>query len=170
MMQTIPLSKISVGDISEFCNISRNTFYYHFKDKYDLINWIFYTEISPQIKKPSDLTHCLNALMLYMQENKKFYINALRTEGQNSFSECLMYFYEDLIKKRLEEIDSDSELSSFEIDITSRFYGHALIGLVLDWSKNGMETDPTPIVHIIENLINGKSFQKIVSSKGIEYI
>lgn len=29
---------ISVGDIARHCHISRNTFYYHFKDKYDVIS------------------------------------------------------------------------------------------------------------------------------------
>ena len=44
LLEKKPLSKISVKDITEYCNISRNTFYYHFKDKYDLVNWIYYTE------------------------------------------------------------------------------------------------------------------------------
>lgn len=170
MMQTTPLSKISVGSISNFCKISRNTFYYHFKDKYDLVNWIFYTEITPQISNISDLAHWsegLTALFLYIQENRGFYINALRTEGQNSFSECLMFFYQNLIKNMLAEVNSDLQLSPFEIDVISRFYAHSLIGLVLDWAKDGMEADPTPTVHIIENLINGNVFQKAISAKGI---
>ena len=32
-----PLPKISIADITEDCGISRMTFYYHFKDIYDLI-------------------------------------------------------------------------------------------------------------------------------------
>lgn len=173
LMQTTPLSKISVGNISKFCKVSRNTFYYHFKDKYDLVNWIFYTEITPQISNISDLTHWsagLNALFLYIQKNKEFYINALHTEGQNSFSECLMNFYQNLIKNMLGEVNSDLQLSTFEIEVISKFYTHSLIGLVLDWSKDGMEGDPTPIVDIIENLINGKVFQKAISAKRVEIL
>lgn len=36
-------NKISVGDIVEGCGLTRQSFYYHFKDKYDLMNWIYYT-------------------------------------------------------------------------------------------------------------------------------
>ena len=32
-----PLDKITINDIAEDCGISRMTFYYHFKDIYDLI-------------------------------------------------------------------------------------------------------------------------------------
>ena len=53
------LSKISVKDITDYCNISRNTFYYHFKDKYELINWIFRTDMLTNVNTfddPSKLT------------------------------------------------------------------------------------------------------------------
>ena len=36
--------EISVGGIAAGCGLSRNTFYYHFRDKYDLANWIFHSE------------------------------------------------------------------------------------------------------------------------------
>ena len=44
LMKTQPLTKISVGDICEKCGMNRKSFYYHFCDKYDLVNWIFDTE------------------------------------------------------------------------------------------------------------------------------
>lgn len=34
-----PLSKITINDITEDCGINRMTFYYHFKDIYDLVEW-----------------------------------------------------------------------------------------------------------------------------------
>lgn len=41
LMEKKPFSKISVGDICEDCGMNRKSFYYHFRDKYDLVNWIF---------------------------------------------------------------------------------------------------------------------------------
>ena len=37
LLREKPLSKITVTDITEDCGISRMTFYYHFKDIYDLV-------------------------------------------------------------------------------------------------------------------------------------
>ncbi|MFR8027761.1 TetR/AcrR family transcriptional regulator, partial [Eisenbergiella massiliensis] len=37
-----PLDKITIRDLTEDCGISRMTFYYHFKDIYDLVEWICY--------------------------------------------------------------------------------------------------------------------------------
>ena len=44
LMETKPFSKISVADICASCDMNRKSFYYHFKDKYDLVEWIFNTE------------------------------------------------------------------------------------------------------------------------------
>ena len=49
LMKEKKLSKISISDICGACGMNRNSFYYHFKDKYDLINWIFYTEFVSNI-------------------------------------------------------------------------------------------------------------------------
>ncbi|MDP4121334.1 MAG: TetR/AcrR family transcriptional regulator C-terminal domain-containing protein, partial [Bacillota bacterium] len=44
LLKEKPLDKITVVDIVEDCEVNRQTFYYHFQDIYDLIDWIFLTE------------------------------------------------------------------------------------------------------------------------------
>ena len=46
-----PLSKISIKDITNYCGISRNTFYYHFQDKYELLSYIYLHELFADITK-----------------------------------------------------------------------------------------------------------------------
>ena len=41
---TKPFGKISIGDITSACGLNRQTFYYHFQDKYELLSWIYYNE------------------------------------------------------------------------------------------------------------------------------
>lgn len=50
-MAEMPFEKINVAQICERCNMNRKSFYYHFKDKYDLVNWIFDTEFIAVLKK-----------------------------------------------------------------------------------------------------------------------
>ena len=35
-----PLDKITIQDLTTDCGISRMAFYYHFKDIYDLVEWV----------------------------------------------------------------------------------------------------------------------------------
>lgn len=39
MLLKKPVTKITISDITEDCGVNRATFYYHFKDIYDLIEW-----------------------------------------------------------------------------------------------------------------------------------
>ncbi|HIX15895.1 MAG TPA: hypothetical protein H9740_09285 [Candidatus Hungatella pullicola] len=66
--------------------MNRKSFYYHFRDKYDLINWIFYTEfVNSILKNPSSTSwDLLNTLCEYFYENKSFYRKTLPIERQNS--------------------------------------------------------------------------------------
>ena len=89
LMETQPFARISVGDICQACDMSRKSFYYHFKDKYDLVNWIYYTECLTALREidyqnPWSL---LNDLCQYFYENRGFYRKTFTIEGQNSFSE-----------------------------------------------------------------------------------
>ena len=43
------LSKITITNITEECGVNRQTFYYHFKDIYDLLEWIFTNEVIEEI-------------------------------------------------------------------------------------------------------------------------
>jgi probable dihydroxyacetone kinase regulator len=102
--------KISVGDIVTNCGLTRQAFYYHFKDKFDLMNWIYYTEtarIMNEFSADNDIRHWTEGLIelcIYIRDNKTFYINALNTTGQNSFQEYLHDYIEDMLKSSIERI------------------------------------------------------------------
>lgn len=93
LMKEKKLSKISISDICGACGMNRNSFYYHFKDKYDLINWIFYTEFVSNIhlEEYKDALQLLEDICDYLYQERDFYRVALKMEGQNSFQE---YFSE----------------------------------------------------------------------------
>ena len=89
LMEQMPFSKISVSDIAEQCGMNRKSFYYHFKDKYDLVNWIFdmeYLQLSSR-QDYAGIWDFLTELCSFFYENRSFYRRALRIEGQNSFLE-----------------------------------------------------------------------------------
>lgn len=100
MVRQQGFSSLSVGELIRRCDISRNTFYYHFRDKYEVVSWIFYDEVRPflaQFDRLENWTAGLSELCLYLQASREFYIPMLEVEGQNSFCECLTHFYQDLI-------------------------------------------------------------------------
>lgn len=166
LLQTKDFEDISVGDIARHCHISRNTFYYHFKDKYDVISWIFYSEITPIIGESPSMDNwadSLLALCRYLQEKRVLYRKVLHIQGQNSFSECLMEFYVNLTQKLLLNAGGDRFLSPGQIRTISRFYAFGLTGVICNWARNGMEADPEPVVRMLEDLLSGEIFDRLIA-------
>ena len=125
LMTQCPFSKISIGDICQECNMNRKSFYYHFKDKYDLINWIFdyefpFFEGSGYFIKEQDT---FKSLCRYFYEHRAYYKKVFEIEGQNSFSEHLYDKLYVFIKLRFENCD----------DFMAHFWADALLCALKDW-------------------------------------
>ena len=77
-----PLPKITINDIAEDCGISRMTFYYHFKDIYDLVEWTCVEDAARALegKKTYDTWQegFLN-IFCAVQANKPFIMNVYRS-------------------------------------------------------------------------------------------
>ena len=130
-------SKISVSRLCAECGVNRKSFYYHFKDKYDLISWIFESESNRWIAErgaTSDWDSLLE-MFKYLDENRTFYAKVLRIDGQNSFREYLAKSIVDTIQIYYNgQIDSKSDL-----EFLSHFLAGALLLTVLEWVL-----DPNP--------------------------
>lgn len=134
LMDEVPFEKIQVAHICERCDMNRKSFYYHFKDKYDLLNWIFDTEIITFVHDLSGTTQLEKRVEVfqevcnYFYENKNFYRKALKIEGQNSFSEHLREYLVPILRSRLLYMLGDGE-----DDFALNFYMDAIVGTIERW-------------------------------------
>ena len=72
LLQTKPLSKISVTELVQQCRINRKTFYYHFEDIYALLKWMLEREIIEMLRQYdllSDYDAALGFALDYIGEN-----------------------------------------------------------------------------------------------------
>lgn len=140
LMLTMPLEKISVNDIVEKAGVGRNTFYYHFADKYDLVTWYFQTGVTPFLfehTKYGSWQDILLGLEEYFRQNKVFYQNALAYTGQNSLSEYIYDFMQKYNRQRLSECRPD--MRADELEFLSQFLAGAGMGVLMPWVRSGME-------------------------------
>lgn len=127
LMEDQSFEKISVSDICERCHMNRKSFYYHFRDKFDLANWTFDTEFVELIQKNElDIVHIPNTFEEswvsirvfcdYFYENRSFYRKLLSVEGQNSFSSHFREFIHPLLRIRLVSIFGQDDLPQMVYD------------------------------------------------------
>ena len=131
LMETQPFAKISVTDICEACEMNRKSFYYHFKDKYDLVNWIYYTECVAVLREKDYATEweLLQDLCNYFYENCSFYRKTMSIEGQNSFSDYFRDILESMISEDIEQIFGKEDAADFYVD----FYTDAFLVSIKRW-------------------------------------
>ena len=124
LMKEVPFNKINIADICEKCGMNRKSFYYHFKDKYDLVNWIFDTEFVETARNTTYKTQweLIGALCDYFYKNKDFYRYAFEIQGQNSFSEHFFDTIKPLLYRRIKEVMPDEEILDYQIIAIAEFF------------------------------------------------
>lgn len=131
LMKDTPFAKISVGDICERCEMNRKSFYYHFKDKFDLVNWIYYNEFARTALQNDYASSWdfIRDICDYFYEQRDFYRKVLKISGQNSFSE---YFTELLLN-----VFTESFKDLFGDDPNHEFYAgfiaNSFVSAIIRW-------------------------------------
>lgn len=157
LMAEKAFGKIRVDDIVDGCGLRRQSFYYHFMDKYDLMNWIYYTETARFIASYDTLeywTDGLKDLCYYMQQNKTFYKNALNTAGQNSFPEYLTNYIGTVSESAIENM-LGAKYERDKWDFLVSFFSTALVAFIVRWANGGMKDDPGEYITKIRGLFDG---------------
>ena len=73
-----PLNKITINDIAEDCGINRMTFYYHFQDIYDLVEWVCLEDAKKALEEKKTHDTWQQGLLQIFNEvksNKPFIMN-----------------------------------------------------------------------------------------------
>lgn len=149
------LDKITVSDITNDCGVNRQTFYYHFNDKYELLSWIYTQELFLPITK--DLTfdnwgEKLVELFTYMKKEKAFFMNTIKSSN-NFFAEYLDKVLTELFKKVIKELDFYNHLDEKEKDIYARFFAYGMTGVIVDWTLKGMKEDEAELSKILQSMV-----------------
>ena len=153
-----PLTKITVGDITEDCGINRMTFYYHFKDIYDLVEWSCLEDAKRALeeKKTYD-TWQQGFLQIFkaVQENKPFILNVYRCVHREQVEKYLQPLVDQLLLNVINEEAAGITVRDEDKQFIAQVYSYMFIGLMLDWIKDDMREDPQQIVEKLSKLIKG---------------
>ena len=151
-----PIQQITVEDIVHDCGMSKQTFYNHFKDKFDLMNYVYKIEIdyacSTFIKKDGNFIKCIEYILERCLEHKNYYSMVAKYETQNSFAQ---FFFQDTkevytsyVTDKYGTVLADS--LKYEIEFTSA----GALQLFLSWIKSGMNEDPRTMASEMFNCIS----------------
>lgn len=156
------LDKITIQDIVDDCGYNRQTFYYHFHDIYDLIDWIFAAQTQELIEKCracGSLDVGVEAVIAYMRGNRRLILNILRSVNGEKLLDNLYRSAQSIVLSALENHPGVQELSTEYRGLVAEAFKYALAGLLIDWMRAG----------IPEDLVNKVRTMKAVYIGALEY-
>lgn len=158
LMLQKPLDKITINDLTTDCGISRMTFYYHFKDIYDLTEWACLEDASRALegkKTYGDWQEGLTQIFEAVLENKPFIMNVYHCVSREQIENYLYRLTFDLIEGVVEEKAAGQSICEDEKQFIANFYKYGFVGIMLDWIKQGMRTDYHEIVEQMAVTLKG---------------
>lgn len=153
-----PLDKITVIDIVEDCEVNRQTFYYHFKDIYDLVEWIYTSEATKALagkKTYNTWQQGFLQIFQYVLDNKAFVVNTYHSINREHLQKYLYNETYLLLMGVIEEKAAGMSVRDDDKAFIADFYKYAFVGLMLEWIGTGMKENPPAIIERLSTLIFG---------------
>lgn len=167
-----PIDKITVIDIVEDCEVNRQTFYYHFKDIYDLVEWIFKSESIKAIdgnKTYDTWEQGFLRVFEYILKDKNFFSRTYHSICREHLEQCLYRETFDLLIAVVEEKAVGMPVRIEDKNFIADFYKFAFVGIVLDWIRRGMQDNPSEIIEHLSILIKGDITKALDNYKTVKH-
>ena len=153
-----PLNKITINDITEDCGVNRMTFYYHFKDIYDLVDWIMVEDAAKALEGKQSFDTWNEAfldILRQIQDNKVLVLNVYRSVGREQVEQYLYKLLDPMMHDFADRETRDITVQDNDKQFVIDFYKYALVGVVLEWIRRDMKTSPEVIAERLNILIHG---------------
>ncbi len=161
LMAQKSLEKITIQEIADGCGINRYTFYYHFKDIYDLLSWMFQEESLSRIQVSENcLTweEGIRLLLHSIRENKAVYkcvLNSARPDilRQMFYQEVnplLRLYLSDIIETKGRRVTDEYQR------FLSDFYTMAMEGMLAAWIRRDLDHSDDTVLRYLRTVLGGQ--------------
>ena len=167
LMLERPLKKITVQDLMERTQMKRQTFYYHFQDRYELLDYLLNMELVSNFVEDfsySNMEDKFYEVFNTIYNDRKFYQNAVNI----NMSDVYKYFAKLSTKELLALINTTLEknqINDNDCDAISiaEFFGFGLGGMIISWIERGMKETPKDMAKNVTGFVN--KFSKLITNK-----
>jgi Transcriptional regulator len=152
IMEQKPLSKISVREIIEDCGVNRKTFYYHFQNVYDLLQWIFEEEAIEIVKQYDliiDYPDAIHFILNYLEKNKPICNCAFDALGRDELKRFFQKDFIVIIGNIVDQVSEGKKIPKDYKDFLVNFYTEALASLLIDWIRNRVNEDKQKMIQYV---------------------
>ncbi len=155
MMKDRALDSITVREILHASGISRPTFYKYFSDKQQLVEYVFQKELAAPFFW--DFTRDLKTRELFflqhLREQRAFYLNALKTVGQNSFYHMWLDQACRSVEDYFESLPAYNGIPKEDLRFYAKYLSYAYVNMNIEWLENDGPETPEEMSEKIDRIM-----------------
>ena len=162
LLNQYPLDKICVKDIVSACGISRNTFYYHYQDIYDLLRATFASIVDHVLQE--DVTtwqESLRSCTRIALENRRSVYHVYRSAYREDLERSLYRVSEERMDRLIRHLTAGMDVPEEDIHYLTLFYKCAVTGILLEWLNADMRGDVDRAISRMGVLLEGSLRQSL---------
>ena len=151
-------TKITVKDILEEANITRPTFYYHFEDIYNAMEWMFNEELLMLLKKSEDCVTWDEGILLvlqYVEENRAVCLCAYNSVGREVLQRMFLNKASTILLKFMDPLLEDIKADPDDVKFIAEFYTMAFVSVLIQWMKQPQGRSPENLLQQIDIAMHG---------------
>ena len=154
LLNTTTLDNITVKDIVEQAGVSRQTFYYHFGDVYQLLDWTFQNVMKQLCDDPTESwrDRILTAVE-YLRANRMLAMNVYHSLGVDYLGRSLEKAIRPLIAEELRMIARQFPVTEEDEEFAISFFTYGVMGTLIKWLNDGMPEQLDRVVNDIHRLL-----------------
>lgn len=157
LLNSKPLSKITVKEIVEDCKINRNSFYYHYNDIPSLVEEILNEQVDEIVSlgAGASIYDCIIVGIDFALQNKRAAMHIYNSVNKEMFELYLNRVSQRTVDIYMEEAVKQYNICDRDREVIAIYYKSLIIGFVFNWLGNGMNYDLTADLKRVCELFEG---------------
>lgn len=142
MIAIKPIEKITVKDLVEICGVNRQTFYYHFDDVYDLLEWVFEEDANKVLPREVTYSHWREDVAIffkYLLDNSTFALNIYNSQSRTYMLRYFKRRLQSCIRSFAVIVSEGKNIDRGDFEFVVEFYSNCVVGLISQWLDLGMK-------------------------------
>lgn len=160
LLEKNPNDKITVSMLIRECGLSRQTFYYHFRDILDVVVYIFRESLSESIVKcgeDEDPRDGIRRFLISVDESRRLIKNLGDSRYSKEIARCVTDTIAEIAGSILEsENDAADRYSMSDIKFALSLYAHGIQGYILEKIDKNEEIDIEKLTDQLYRFLTGE--------------
>ena len=160
MLAVKPIERITVKDLVDICSVNRQTFYYHFDDVYDLLEWVFEEDANTVLPSEVSFSHWREDVLLffkYLYDNSTFALNIYNSQSRTYMLRYYKRRIQSCIRSFAVIVSEGQNIDRGDFEFVVEFYSNCVVGLISQWLDLGMklpkEITPDRLMTVLEDSV-----------------